>query len=408
MASAGDHSPQFGIKFRWGNRDNSPSIGATHGGDYNSSGLQFRTMDKQNIVDAMHIRPNGNVGIGVSSPDHKLTLLSSGGMGSIRLMGNPGYDNHIRYDYPSMTKDGETPTNLSQVDHWVAGCDSSTVLSDDFLIWNSNRNKIDFLIDHTTGNVGIGITGYNSSQGSSITTPETPLHVEGAFKVSAHGAANNWAYLVLEGHGTNSEGKGKLSISNYGNAGSGSMIDCEAGPIRIQMSPTGSYVEETGTVEKFRFHAHGGLSVNTTAISDKKLYVSGEAYTTVGWTGSDDRLKHNEESINNALGLIGKLNPVKYIKTNEMYEANHDFALNENNQPIDDNGEVVEHTLEAGIIAQELLQIPELKYVVSEGSTEEDGTETPHSVNYNSLLSIALKAIQELKAEVNALKNKNK
>ena len=40
-----------------------------------------------------------------------------------------------------------------------------------------------------------------------------------------------------------------------------------------------------------------------------------------------------------------------------MYEANHDFALNENNQPIDDNGEVVEHTLEAGIIAQELLQI---------------------------------------------------
>ena len=103
-------------------------------------------------------------------PDHKLTLLSSGGMGSIRLMGNPGYDNHIRYDYPSMTKNGETPTNLSQVDHWVAGCDSSTVLSDDFLIWNSNRNKIDFLIDHTTGNVGIGITGYNSSQGSSITT----------------------------------------------------------------------------------------------------------------------------------------------------------------------------------------------------------------------------------------------
>ena len=186
------------------------------------------------------------------------------------------------------------------------------------------------------------------------------------------------------------------------------MIDCEAGPIRIQMSPTGSYVEETGTVEKFRFHPQGGLSVNTTAISDKKLYVSGEAYTTVGWTGSDDRLKHNEESINNALGLIGKLNPVKYIKTNEMYEANHDFALNENNQPIDDNGEVVEHTLEAGIIAQELLQIPELKYVVSEGSTEEDGTETPHSVNYNSLLSIALKAIQELKAEVNALKNKNK
>ena len=78
VASAfGDHSPQFGIKFRWGNRDNTILIGATHGGDYNSSGLQFRTMDKQNIVDAMHIRPNGNVGIGVSSPDHKLTLLSS-------------------------------------------------------------------------------------------------------------------------------------------------------------------------------------------------------------------------------------------------------------------------------------------------------------------------------------------
>ena len=77
----------------------------------------------------------------------------------------------------------------SQVDHWVAGCDSSTVLSDDFLIWNSNRNKIDFLIDHTTGNVGIGITGYNSSQGSSITTPETPLHLKVHLRLEqVHGA----------------------------------------------------------------------------------------------------------------------------------------------------------------------------------------------------------------------------
>jgi hypothetical protein len=241
--------------------------------------------------------------------------------------------------------------------------------------------------------------------GINISSPEARLHVRGVHKISNEGD-DNWAYMILEGHGTNSEGKGRLSISNYGNAGSGSIIDLQAGPLRIQMSPTGEYVEETGTVEKFRFHPEGGLSVNTTAISDKKLYVAGEAYTTVGWTGSDDRLKHNEVSIDNAVDLIGKLSPVKYIKTNEMYEANHNFELNQNNQPIDDKGEIIEHTVEAGVIAQELLKIPELKYIVSEGSTEEDGTETPHSVNYNSLLSIALKAIQELKAEIDALKNK--
>ena len=113
---------------------------------------------------------NGNVGIGLRKVTgiemndlnyrHPLTVMSGGNMGGVRLVGKPNNDNHIRYDYPSMTRAGSSgsSTPSDDVDHWVAGVDTNSSHENDFIFWNSDRNNIDLIIEHDTGNVGIGTT----------------------------------------------------------------------------------------------------------------------------------------------------------------------------------------------------------------------------------------------------------
>jgi hypothetical protein len=83
--------------------------------------------------------------------------------------------------------------------------------------------------------------------------------------------------------------------------------------------------------------------------------------TTLSVTGtftntSDDRLKHNEVAITNGLNIIDRLTPKFYQKTQDLLDANY-------------NGDLSNHawTYEAGLIAQEVLQISDLSFVVGGG-----------------------------------------
>jgi hypothetical protein len=127
---------------------------------------------------------------------------------------------------------------------------------------------------------------------------------------------------------------------------------------------------------------------------------------------SDDRLKHNEEEVVDALSTINKLKLLKYDKTSEMLDA--DF-----------NGDLgtIKHNKEIGLIAQDLQNIPELSFLVGGGEQREnvieegvaeDGTiipktvetvELPYTVNYQGITNVGLKAIQELSVENETLKN---
>jgi hypothetical protein len=71
---------------------------------------------------------------------------------------------------------------------------------------------------------------------------------------------------------------------------------------------------------------------------------------------SDDRLKHNEIVITNGLDVIDRLTPKFYQKTQVLLDASY-------------NGDLSGHawTYEAGLIAQEVLQISDLSYVVGGG-----------------------------------------
>jgi hypothetical protein len=71
---------------------------------------------------------------------------------------------------------------------------------------------------------------------------------------------------------------------------------------------------------------------------------------------SDDRLKHNEVVISNGLDVIDKLCPKFYQKTQVLLDASY-------------NGDLSGYSwfCEAGLIAQEVLQISDISYVVGGG-----------------------------------------
>ena len=131
-------------------------------------------------------------------------------------------------------------------------------------------------------------------------------------------------------------------------------------------------------------------------------YFIGYAFS---WSSSsDDRLKDNETDISNALETIMKLKPQSYdFKSSEEPDAKH-------------------LGLRSGFIAQDVLEIPELAHAVNvpENETEKVGKEVDESGNiidsdkekqcylsldYNTIFTHAVKAIQELNEKVKTLEN---
>lgn len=111
------------------------------------------------------------------------------------------------------------------------------------------------------------------------------------------------------------------------------------------------------------------------------FYNTGNATAPGSWiSGSDARIKENITTISNGLATVSQLNPVKFSMKKDNLSAPNKH----------------------GLIAQELeLVIPEVVY---ETKMEVDGVENVKAVAYTELVPILIKAIQELKTEVDALK----
>ena len=141
--------------------------------------------------------------------------------------------------------------------------------------------------------------------------------------------------------------------------------------------PTFPATELTGT-KWFRIR-------NENEVNDSQLQVY-EVQASSFSNVSDDRLKHNEEIITNGLDIIRKLVPQKYQKTTDVKDA--DF-----------NGELEEGTWiwEAGVIAQELEEIDELKYLVKVDEVSDDKIK---GVRYNDLFVYNISATKELDKKI--------
>ena len=106
---------------------------------------------------------------------------------------------------------------------------------------------------------------------------------------------------------------------------------------------------------------------------------------------SDDRRKHNETSITSGLAIVNLLKPHVYEKTAKLY-------------PIDETrpNSDTDYVVEAGLIAQDVQQIPELAFAVKESVNDEG--EISLGLDYQSIFTFAIAAVQDLSAEVTLLK----
>ena len=137
--------------------------------------------------------------------------------------------------------------------------------------------------------------------------------------------------------------------------------------------------------------------VNNNSISDNDNIYQ-EIYTV-----TDDRYIHNEENIVDGISIIQKLTPKYYIKTNESYNENHNFKINNLGEPVDSSNNKLDinYTFEAGLIAQDIFKISELKHTVEGYENTYDGSLTlpedkPLGVNYNSILTYTIQALKEV------------
>ena len=333
------------------------------------------------------IAANGNVGIGTTNPDVNLEInsktaetLADHSIAAIRLQ------NGFTSIFNAALIDARTDVLTSGVTDYT---DKVGLM---FTTMGDERMRI-----NSAGNVGIGTPN-----------PITKLDIHGTLSFKSTGA-----YISATNAGGDVDSN---DLTLTAAESTNSIVARSAQNIIFQVfegAPASVY-REVMRITPWNAGANVGIGTANPG-SSNKLYVNGNIFANGTITPtSDDRVKHNEQNIVGAIETLSKLTPKKYIKTTEMYEADHDFELDADGNPVDDNGEPVKHTIEAGVIAQKVLEVPELAFMVSPEGVDEDGNVTsPHGLNYNSLFTYAIAAIQEqqqliedLRSEVEALKNK--
>jgi organic radical activating enzyme len=316
------------------------------------------------VTTVMTLDGSGNVGIGTTDPSAELHVNNDSTSSTIRLTSS------------------STETNT---DGAFLRLDSSG----DFILNNKDSGVTKFqeqgsdvMIIDSNGNVGIGTT-----------SPDGKLEV------------NSDDFDTLYLNRNSNTGSATIILKNNGDSG-GAVQSKHGGGLGFFNRNNSEALTPTMDIDP-----DGNVGIGTTNPGSYKLNVNGTARVVHSVNQSqevtsDDRVKHNEQPIVGALETLGKITPKKYIKTTEMYDANHDFELDADGNPIDANGEPVEHRIEAGVIAQQVLTVDELAFAVSPEDIDEDGVVTsPHGLDYNSLFTYAIAAIQELKSEIDSLKS---
>jgi cytoskeletal protein CcmA (bactofilin family) len=155
------------------------------------------------------------------------------------------------------------------------------------------------------------------------------------------------------------------------------------------------------------FHIHNGND----GTDDIDIRATGVIRTNASFFPiSDNRVKHNEQPITNALENIRRLQGLKYFKTTRVYDENHDFPLDASGLPIiplDASGNPILWKYEQGFIAQSVLEIDDFKHFVWTNPTNKRDPITneiyPYSLQYDGLFVNNIVATQQLADKVDEL-----
>jgi hypothetical protein len=297
------------------------------------------------VTERMRIDSSGNVGIGTSSPgaNNKLHISSAG---TTRLyVENTANSVGVRLQTLSAAGLLQTDTNHP--------------------LTFATNNGAEAMRINTSGNVGIGTS-----------SPAIPLDVQcdsSAFGVQLRGrSSDNISVLRFLNNAANTtyfqlDVRSNETLIN--NVSNNPMLFLTNNTERARIT-SGGEVYIAGTTDQGAYN----LQCNGTGVWGAGAYVN----------GSDARIKDDIAPIASGLEIVNKLNPVTY-RYKESWTK--------------------DQSVQTGFIAQELLTALESEVYV-DGVVQQGGTEGYYSVAYQNIIPILTKAIQELKAELDATKAK--
>ena len=299
----------------------------------------------------LYIDKVGNVGIGTTSPDAKLTvdsttapqllLTNTGGGNSQILM----YDNSRGTQNASITFD-QTGENQLYI---TTGYDSP-----------SDLNRIYF---QPGGETAMTIRGGNNATGTAgnvgigNTTPQTTLHVGTTTTVT-----NQF---------TNQVAASNFFVNGNANGGA-SFFQCKTAAVNINMMGNNDFA-----CNQFTFY-HKPLSTSQNVVGSITTFSSSTQYSTT----SDYRLKENIIPLSDSITRLKQLKPSRF-----------NFI------------EDPERTMD-GFLAHEVQNIVPEAVNGEKDAIDENGNEVHQGIDQAKLVPLLVAAIQELEARVKELENK--
>jgi len=137
------------------------------------------------------------------------------------------------------------------------------------------------------------------------------------------------------------------------------------------------------------------IDSNAPVYSSERFQTAG-GFNSNNYNSSDGRIKSREQPITNALETIK-------LVTGKKYEYHPTHLVDYDDENSDLSG--VEHSTKTGVIAQELLDVPELSHLVSSIEMPTITGERIYSVCYEGLIPYLIESIKQLATRVEALEH---
>jgi hypothetical protein len=337
---------------------------------------------------------SGSVGIGTSSPTKALEILSNTSQDGIKISGasNPRLTiidttNSVQFDALTTDTEAVLRTDTNHPLHLSTnGTERMRITSAGNLLMGTSYDR---LLLNVGGNIAlINSDTYSTSLTRSITYYSSTINyslqpIANINFLTQGDAVSAMTFTTRSSPGDYAE---RMRITSVGNVLVGTTTD-----IGYRLYVQGSGGQGAGWMQQDSAPA---LYVNRTT-NDGGLIVFLKAGAQVGIIStntyslpSDVNFKKNINNLDLGLNLVSKLRPVSY------------------NHKIDD----ADAALSTGFIAQELEQsltelgVEQNKYHLLQHVPNEKEGESQYWLDYQKIIPVLTKAIQELKAEIDALK----
>jgi hypothetical protein len=371
-------SPQIGFTYQFRQNDNSganlygDAIKVVKNAGANTTYTIFSTNSTIGAgTERMRIDASGNVGIGTSSPFGKFNVYAGSNLSFV--VQDSGIADTIELtNYSSVGGIRAILINGSALS-FGTGTAGGGSASEKMRITSNGSSS-------TLGSGGIvKILGSGTSNGFSelqfytynAPSNQPPVSI-GVLKTDNSGFENGVFYIATKASSANSAPLERLRVTS----GGGVQIGSTAGP---GASDIGVFIGGTNSsfINLYSGYSGGAAGMNITNASNTSViqfFGSTGNYSFAGSNVSDRRAKTNIQEITSGLPNILQLKP---------------STFSYNDHPNNTKG---------GFIAQEVLEVIPEFVTIPEDETEMMG------VDYNGILALAVKAIQELKAENDTLK----